>query len=49
VAVEGFASMTVAPGGERSGLRAPPLLYQLTGTPERPAIVSVPEPGSVAP
>ena len=49
VTVEGFASVAVHPAGERAGLRAPPLLYALSGTPERPAIVSVPEPGSVAP
>ena len=49
VAVEGFASVTVDPAGERDALRAPPLLYTLTGTAERPTIISVPEPGSVAP
>lgn len=49
VTVEGFASVTVDPAGTRDGLRAPPLLYTLSGTPERPAIVAVPERGSVAP
>ena len=49
VTVEGFASVAVDPAGEREGLRAPPLLHALCGTPERPAIVSVPEPGSVGP
>lgn len=49
VMVEGFASVAVDPAGERDGLRAPPLLYALSGTAERPVIVSVPEPGSVAP
>lgn len=49
VMVEGFSSLAVHPAGERDGLRAPPLLHSLTGTPERPVIVSVPEPGSVGP
>ena len=49
VTVEGFASVAVHPAGERDSLRAPPLLHSISGTPERPVIVSVPEPGSVAP
>ena len=49
ISIEGFASMTVDPAGERAGLREPPLLYTIAGTPERPAIISVPEPGSMAP
>ncbi|HEY8924184.1 MAG TPA: hypothetical protein VIU64_07365 [Polyangia bacterium] len=49
VTVEGFASVAVHPAGERDGLREPPLLHSLSGTPERPVIVSVPERGSVAP
>jgi len=49
VSIEGFASVTVDPAGERAGLREPPLLYTVAGTPERPAIISVPEPGSMAP
>jgi len=49
VTVEGFASLAVHPAGERAGLRAPPLLHSLSGTSERPVIVSVPEPGSVGP
>jgi len=49
VCVEGFASVTVDPAGERVALREPPLLYAVTGTPEWPAVVSFPEPGSMAP
>jgi len=49
VTVEGFASVSVHPAGERDGLRAPPLLHALSGTADRPVIVSVPEPGSVGP
>ena len=49
VAVEGFASVTVDPAGDREALREPPLLYTLSGTPDRPTVVSIPEPGSVAP
>ena len=49
VTVEGFASVTVDPAGERAGLREPPLLHALTGTAERPVVIAVPEPGSVAP
>ena len=49
VCVEGFASVTVDPAGERSALREPPLLYTVTGTPDWPAVISFPEPGSMAP
>jgi hypothetical protein len=49
VSIEGFASVTVDPAGERAALREPPLLYTVGGTRESPAVVSVPEPGSVAP
>lgn len=49
ICIEGFASVTVDPAGERTALREPPLLYTVAGTAERPAIVSVPERGSLAP
>jgi len=49
ISIEGFASVSVDPAGERAALREPPLLYTVAGTPERPAIVSVPERGSMAP
>jgi len=49
ISVEGFAAVAVDPAGERSALREPPLLYTIAGTAERPAIVSVPERGSLAP
>jgi len=49
VCIEGFASVTVDPAGERSALREPPLLYAVTGTLDWPAVVSFPERGSVAP
>lgn len=49
ICIEGFASVAVDPSGERSALRQPPLLYTVAGTADRPAIVSVPELGSVAP
>lgn len=49
ICIEGFASVTVDPAGERAALREPPLLYTVAGTVERPAVVSVPERGSVAP
>jgi len=49
ISIEGFASVSVDPAGERTALREPPLLYTVAGTPERPAIVSIPERGSMAP
>jgi len=42
VTVEGFASVEVTPAGTRSDLRAPPMRYALTGTPEHPVVVSMP-------
>jgi hypothetical protein len=49
VAVEGFAALTVDPGGARAALREPPLLHALTGTTDRPVTIFVPEPGRTAP
>lgn len=49
VAIEGFAALTVDPGGARAALREPPLLHALTGTTERPVMVTLPEPGRTAP
>ena len=49
VAIEGFAALTVDPAGARAGMREPPLLHALTGTVERPVVVTVPEPGRTAP
>jgi len=49
ICVEGFASVTVDPAGERAALREPPLLYAVTGTADWPVAISVPERGSVAP
>jgi hypothetical protein len=49
IAVEGFAALSVDPGGARASLREPPLLHALTGTTERPVMVTIPEPGRVAP
>ena len=49
ICIEGFSSVAVDPAGERSALREPPLLYTVAGTAERPAIVSIPEQGSLAP
>jgi hypothetical protein len=49
ICIEGFASVAVDPAGERTALREPPLLYTVAGTPDWPAVVSVPEQGSVAP
>jgi hypothetical protein len=49
VVVEGFAAVMVDPAGTRAGLREPPLLHTLTGTAERPVVVTLPDPGSVGP
>lgn len=48
VAIEGFAALTVDPAGTRAALREPPLLHALTGTTERPVVVTIPEPGRTA-
>jgi hypothetical protein len=49
VALEGFSSVAVDPLGSRAGLRQPPILHTLTGTPEQPLVISVPERGAVGP
>ena len=47
ITVEGFASVTVEPSGERAGLREPPLLYAVSGTEDSPVLLAFPEPGSL--
>jgi hypothetical protein len=47
VIVEGFVSANVSPDGERAGLRAPPMRFALTGSPDHPTVVSLPPPASV--
>jgi hypothetical protein len=44
VTVEGFASGEVDPAGLRASLREPPMRHALAGSPDQPALISLPWP-----